>query len=405
MNKIKLFFKTLYPWIMQLITFGLLLNCGKNIEENENQKKTITNIISNTENQSDEEVLNNEKNLEIEALYNAIIADDLNLVSSAIHQNDSLDFLFNTGESPLTLAIKKAKNEIVSLIIEHTKDYNIKNQEGFTPIHLAVIKRNFLALNNLIKMNAEINIPDKLKRYPLDYALSEGGERFAITLLTYGANFKNHEKIKNEYLIARFENLNFQKSIELINLISSHEKINDENLLKAISTGNTYFLNYLLLNYEKYREIIRQTNTLNTAIDIIDTQERNDMVDKLLSWGANPNLEDQTPPLIYAVKKNYINVIESLIIYDTNITIVDFDQLNALDHAVKRLNYPAIELIIGSIKRSFNVIPDEKKHIYTKIFEEACHHIPSVEHGLNYTYTQYIRLRNKISSMLKCATY
>ena len=384
------------------LSWAILFSCGKKIEDRDLTPSSASAQIETSTQEGNETVSQKNNDLQ-EALFNAISNNDTNLVKSSLKEDPQVDYLFENGETPLTLAIKKAKNEIISLIIKNSQDIDLKNRDGKTAIHLAVSQRKFLAFSNLIGKNAKIDLHDNDNLTPLHYALITQVERFILTLLTYGADFKmknTKENTKNSYsLIDKLQELDFKKSIELIRLIENHDNMESDRFISAVSLGNTNFVNYLLVNFSQYKEFIKETNIINIAIDIEDPQLRYSMVDMLLNWGANPNINSTTPPLIYAAKRNEIKIIESLIIYGADIFIQDENELNVLDWSVSLLNDSIIKLIFSPLKNT----NDEKYRLkIDKVFDNACKMLPDNDDRFELTLSDFLLIKRRIKSFLRC---
>ncbi|MHB9148461.1 MAG: ankyrin repeat domain-containing protein, partial [Candidatus Amoebophilus sp.] len=80
-------------------------------------------------------------------------------------------------------------------ILERTVDINLKNKEGFTPLHLAIRKKNLANFKLLLEYNASPSIEFPDKSGPLVYVVDENykdADKYGAELLAHGA--KVHEK-------------------------------------------------------------------------------------------------------------------------------------------------------------------------------------------------------------------
>ncbi|MEE2672018.1 MAG: hypothetical protein VYA54_09915, partial [Bdellovibrionota bacterium] len=129
-------------WLNRLTSILLCLiviSCGKELED------TKPNSENNNETPSvREESVDLFSKENKERLYLAIKSDDKSIVKSAVNTMPHLDFLFETGESPLSLAISEARSEIILLIINKVKNFNLLDLKGTSPLVAAIKKNNLL---------------------------------------------------------------------------------------------------------------------------------------------------------------------------------------------------------------------------------------------------------------------
>lgn len=392
--------KTIQICILAGISF-FISSCGKKIEEKAGTSKP-GNVVSKQSEPTNKEETKTISD-KVELLYNAIVANDTNLVESVLREVDSIEFTFINGETPLTLAIKMAKNEIVSKIISKSLDLNIPNKDGQSPLHLSIIFNKFLAFHALIKSGADINKVNTLGKSPLFYTLTENGERYFILLAIKGAELKIQIDEKEKSLSEILSEKKLDRALSLYKSIKGHLKVNVNQLIKSIYSSNTSFMSYLLENYDFYANYIKNNNVINYALDIADENKRIQTLEKLLAWGANPNItKGNTPAIIYAFTLGDIKAVELLSIYKANIKLKDQKNLNILDYAVKTLDFETIELLFAPIKLSFSYISKEEKQEYISMFNNACELIPEDEADVNMDYVQYFRLKNKVQYFLDC---
>lgn len=89
------------------------------------------------------------------------------------------------GSNLLCLASGSGCVKVVEFLIEKGADVNIQDNEGRTPLHLAVIipGQNTYIAEMLLNKGAEVDIQDNEGKTPLDYAISIGREE-VIEILT-----------------------------------------------------------------------------------------------------------------------------------------------------------------------------------------------------------------------------
>ena len=87
------------------------------------------------------------------------------------------------GDTPLHLAIKRDKPNIITVLLNNNVDINIKNEEGKSPLHIAVEKNNIEIFKKLLNKGSNVNDDNYLN-------IAVGRDNIEITkiLLSEGAD-------------------------------------------------------------------------------------------------------------------------------------------------------------------------------------------------------------------------
>jgi len=123
---------------------------------------------------------------------------DRKALSAAIDAGANLNFVFpQTGETPLTAALKFSKYELVEpLIYNGMADVNMTNAEGQTPLHLICLAEEEKLLSTrgifgtgkgqvmmaILRNRPNINARDARGRTPLHYAVLRGERTYICQL-------------------------------------------------------------------------------------------------------------------------------------------------------------------------------------------------------------------------------
>ena len=94
----------------------------------------------------------------------------------------------NEGETPLHLALRTVKVDAVRMLIERG-DLSAQDNEGQTPLHMALqYEGNVDAVRMLIERNADLSAPDNKGETPLHLALQKGDSVVAHMPIEHGAD-------------------------------------------------------------------------------------------------------------------------------------------------------------------------------------------------------------------------
>ena len=93
-------------------------------------------------------------------------------LSVLIGRNAHLDFIYGSGDTLLTHAVRADFNNILTILVKsRSPQLDVPNKDGYTPLHLAALYRNVLAFRILLEAGADPNVLDNLGCTPLLYAV------------------------------------------------------------------------------------------------------------------------------------------------------------------------------------------------------------------------------------------
>jgi ankyrin repeat protein len=364
--------------------------CGKKIEDSKEASPASPTTESEVADYNIAEDLKEE-------LYRAIISNDTLLTEHAYDRNKTVDFVFENGETPLTLAIKYSKTEIISFIMEKTLDINFKNYSGQTPLIISLKMKKIHALNKLIKAKADLNCTDGNGIAPLMYAYEYTNERTIIKLLKYGAR-GNIKDISDNSFKSLLKEKNYKTALKLLSNINSVDTLSNLELVQAIDSKSTHFIEYVLFNHDDYNELIKNENFLFNAMTIEDKSKRKSVLRLLLNYGSSPNSNDKLLPLVQSIIFEQPETTSLLISYNADPLIADNNDRTPLSYTVELGNFNIMKMIFLEIvrKRQFS----SRINLY-KIKRDACLYLPSRSTIRNNT---SITKRNvkKIKTFLNC---
>lgn len=170
------------------------------------------------------------------------------------------------GRTPLYLAVLKGDVEVAKSLIEAGADVNAVNENGQTPLYCAVLKGDFEVAKLLIEARADVNAIDKNALNPLYYARYDNDFEIAKLLIEAGADV-NAIDYYQLYILMESFGKKYPKIAQLL-----INKKSDIKLLELFPIIIAYIKNYdndnfKLLLFNAYRKW--QTNEEFAYISIV----------------------------------------------------------------------------------------------------------------------------------------
>ena len=334
-------------YLIQLTFFSTLMcliSCGQQSENTQESNDLRPNTNSVQESKLTEDI----KELRDE-LYKAIKkTKDTSIVEHTISKLDSLEFLFENGETPLTLAIKKSKDEISAVVLENSKNLLLLNKNGETPLNIAISYRNVHIIELMINRNMNLDFMGKNNPRALEQAIKSNSEQIIIMLLKAGADFNFN--IDGKSFTENLKLKNFNRAYRLAGFLnrSKDTKSNQEILTLAVSSSDIDIFKYAISLIDSNQKL-GSADLLIQAIDISNKNTRNLILNKLLDLGIDPNDIDSESPLIYSVKNSKESAAKILLTNGSNLFVQDDFKMSPLDYAVSNLNYKLVKYMIATV--------------------------------------------------------
>ncbi|ORX86697.1 ankyrin [Anaeromyces robustus] len=297
-----------------------------------------------------------------------IVVDDL-VKDLSKNSNDDLpkfvDLLIEKGadknktnknnDTALHAACKNNIHEIIPKLITD-KNINMKNKNGYTPLMIAIFKRNYECIKSLLssKYNLDINMIDKNGNTPLMMTIMEYEDlsEFMDLFIEKGANKDLVNKNNDTALhIACKNNLN-----EVIPKLITEKNINMKNkdgytpLMIAINERNYECIKTLLSNkYNLDINIVDKKGNTPLMMTIMKDEDISEFIDLFIEKGTNKDLinKNQSSALHIACKYNNYKIISKLIT-EKNINMKNKDGYTPLMIAINNKNYECIKSLLSS---------------------------------------------------------
>jgi quinoprotein dehydrogenase-associated probable ABC transporter substrate-binding protein len=123
-----------------------------------------------------------------EELGNAIIGNDASRVALLIEKGADVNVRDSNGYAPLHSAARNRNSPIVALLAKNKADVNARDGDGFTPLGYAISRNHVPTIEMLLKAGARVDEPSGGGITPIVLALSDGRYYAAKSLIDHGAD-------------------------------------------------------------------------------------------------------------------------------------------------------------------------------------------------------------------------
>ena len=308
--------------------------------------------------------------------------------------NIDIDAIDSNGKSALHFAILTSK--IVTALVTKGANPNIRDKSGWTPLDYAIEHNNIDALSALLESPYQLDCVQKLPTHeiPIHLACEKSTTEVVDVLIQYGADInmkhngitplmvackRGHYGIVQRLLKTQKVNVNAQDSNGLTALHFSVQSNSVEivyTLLLKRADPNIAITSTPLItacinkNLQIVKELLKAKADVNgqdedsaTALYMSSSNGDFQIVNKLLSFGANPNIfakGTKWTPLIVASANGHIDVVKSLLIAKADTHYQDVYGKTAL-HAAVQCNHVDIvnELIQANVNPTLTTTDGE----------------------------------------------
>ena len=278
---------------------------------------------SKTEDQYD---LNFEaENKKWEEVYDYIKNNDYQSLKTLIDCNEDLSKMSYDGEPAPLLIIKYGSLRTLKLFVDTFDCKNCKDSiNSRNALHYAVMFKRLDLLKYLLKLDYDVNIPDKFGNTPLFYAVENKDIEYYKALLNHNANanFINNKKMNPLFYAIKSSNNNV-----LGNLVRKGADIDQKDI-----DGNTPIL------FARYKNLSRSETELSKLGANPEAENENPEYNKKI-------LSEQQERLYSAINDNDIDYIKKLI-WDMNPDLTNSKKQSPLHLAVLNNNVELAKILL-----------------------------------------------------------
>ena len=266
------------------------------------------------------DILNNDSTIDINIrdtnntylIQYAIMYNNIPIINKLLEINCKIDFIDTDGYSILYLPIKYNYNEIIDLLFNNDNVigiplYDIVDKYGSLPLHYAIQFENIYAFNLILSQSLYLNKLDNKGFSPLHLAVKKKNYKMIQTL------------VKNDNV-----NINITNNIgeTSLHLACNYEDIEIIKILLYDGSKNSFKID---LN-------IKDDEFQITPLMYVVTLNNKEIVNLLLKFGANTEIQDAlgNTALHSAINEDNVEIANLLIVKTNNFNLLDINGMTAL---------------------------------------------------------------------------
>ncbi len=247
------------------------------------------------------------------------------------------DFSHFTAGNGILSAARRGSEKLLTYLVAHDLDVNYQNASGESALTLAVLYRNIVAINVLLRAGANLNLYDKQGYNCLWMYIQDYRDETILNLLLDERNTIDpadliHQSSKMQVGLNEEIKLKvFKQALKIF----SNEEAEKDYLTKTDRYGNTIF-HYLAFcnrieNIEDYpRELLNKVNNFgHSPLSLASSHDNIEALKALISLGATSHGQHaKYDPFTLALYKGCLKVVRyylSLPTTDVNLSRIFFD--------------------------------------------------------------------------------
>lgn len=207
--------------------------------------------------------------------------------------NENIFFLDQKGNTILHNLIKNNQYDIVKFLLEKKLDFNVENDESFSPIDLAITMENFDIMALFIEHYSSSFLSSVINSKPINEKMKE----FILSFIEYDSSIYLPDL--DLYYLSEKNSSDFSDEMfQVLKNFILREKWDDvKNIIVSIyKTQNTKLFYEIIPILIIYSEIKENKNLLEFALDIFDIKNNDDIIFKdeilidLFKYGTNKSI-------------------------------------------------------------------------------------------------------------------
>lgn len=291
------------------------------------------------------------------SLIQAIKKQDIERIKFLLLANVSTNEKNDEGETPLGVAITYPSQDIVVMLLDRGALVNEPSRYGVTPLMTVAALGTGKNLNILLDYGANPDLQDNQGRTALMYAVETLNYDTASALLDIP---KIDLSLKDKKGKTAFMHVLDKQDANMLDLfaakgvkVDSKDKATRDLFFKSVKNNDENMVRLLIACGYKVdnQDTAAKTSFLNAV-----KNNKVEMAEIFLQAGVNPNSKDSlgTPALITAVKNNNLDIARVLLDNKANVNAKDGVGKTPILYAVKNKDNAMIQLLLSYSKQQEN---------------------------------------------------
>lgn len=326
-----------------ILVLATLVSCGKK-PEIKNEATTKTTSPSEAEAQF----------TALKELRTALRENDVKTFRTVLKKNPGVDLneqFRDTGETLLTIAIKRDHRDIRDILLENGAKPERANLNQETPLLVAVAENHLNSVIILCNLKVDLETRDSNRDTALHVALKKGHDRLALELLQRGADLKSLDGRRQEPLKLA-ERSNVPESLRFIRgrLDLEFGAPDLKRFREIVEKGDYQTLEVVVGRYPVVatEETYESINPLALLVKVPNESNALRSARILLANRANVDgpLGAEQSPLIKATVNKKQSFVKLYLSSRAKTELVDNDGRSALIHAIMQNNLDLVNLLL-----------------------------------------------------------
>ncbi len=244
-----------------------------------------------------------------------------------IENGADINLIMRNGSTALFEAIKYVPEEAACNLIKSVDNLNFKHKDssGQTALTIAVKKGYLKFVEAAVEKGADVNTKDNSLKTSLMHALEKGNKGLALKLIELKSNINDVDINGKSCLMYAIENQLMNLALLMIDKGANSNAIDDEgktSFIFAIITGNLA----LTTSIHKSCDINQADKNGKTPLMYALQKGNSNLAQKLIDWGATTNATDKLgrTSLMHACIGGCVDMVPNL--------VKDKSEINVQDH-------------------------------------------------------------------------